>query len=386
MNALRSTMTAALGAVGMYWLDPARGRSRRARARDVFEHAVHASLHGLDAASRDLSHRVHGAVVEARRTTPVRVSDDVLAGRVRARVGRLCSHPHAIGVQCQGGRVTLGGPILYEEAQHLVAGVRAVPGVGDVDALRDRHTSAAVPALQGGVPHPTWQRRLIPAYWPPAIRLLVGGAGAVLAGYGFLRRGVVGAVAELIGTAALARSMTNLELGALFGVGPHRLGIHVAKTLTIKAPVAEVFESFTDFESFPRFMRHVRDVKKLDDNRFHWSVEGPAGIAFEWDGIVMQNVPGKFVSWTSAESASVHHSGSASFEAVPGGTRMMIHMDYEPPLGLAGHELAKLFGADPKRELDEDMLRFQSLIEHGKATGAGGTVTRAEVAAVHALH
>jgi len=35
----------------------------------------------------------------------------------------------------------------------------------------------------------------------------------------------------------------------------------------------------------------------------------------------------------------------------------------------------EVFGADPKRELHEDVLQFKSLIEQGRATGGSGTVT-----------
>jgi hypothetical protein len=36
--------------------------------------------------------------------------------------------------------------------------------------------------------------------------------------------------------------------------------------------------------------------------------------------------------------------------------------------------------AHPKKQLDDDLLRFKSLIERGKATGAEGTVGKEEVA------
>jgi uncharacterized membrane protein len=33
-----------------------------------------------------------------------------------------------------------------------------------------------------------------------------------------------------------------------------------------------------------------------------------------------------------------------------------------------GHVVAKLFGADPKSEMDEDFLRLKSTLESGRAT------------------
>jgi uncharacterized membrane protein len=372
-------VTAALGAAGMYFFDSRSGRRRRALAKDAFEHFTHASIRGLDVGMRDLWHRAHGRVA-ALRGVPQRLpDDDVLAERVRTKLGRLCSNPHAIEVVAERGKITLEGPVLADEAARVIVGVRSIPGVLSLEDRLDRHERRDVPALQG-TPR-VWQARTLPAYWPPAARLVIGGAATALVAYGVVRRGVIGAAAAMVGGAALARSVTNLELGALVGVLPR--GVTITKSVAIDAPLGDVFAYFTAFEKFPLFMRSVIEVKEVGENRWHWKVRGPAGVPFEWDAVVMEFVPGQFLSWTSTESAAVRHTGNARFEKVDGGTRMTIRVTYEPPLGILGHELARLFGVDPKRDLDGDMLRFKSLLEHGRATGRNGTVTRDELRVTH---
>ncbi|MGH8626155.1 MAG: hypothetical protein ACREYC_13115 [Gammaproteobacteria bacterium] len=42
-------------------------------------------------------------------------------------------------------------------------------------------------------------------------------------------------------------------------------------------------------------------------------------------------------------------------------------MSYNPPAGALGHVVAKIFGADPKTVLDEDLLRMKTFLETGKA-------------------
>ena len=42
-----------------------------------------------------------------------------------------------------------------------------------------------------------------------------------------------------------------------------------------------------------------------------------------------------------------------------------------PPGGALGHLAALLFGADPRSEMDEDLLRLKSLIEEGKTSAPG---------------
>jgi uncharacterized membrane protein len=72
---------------------------------------------------------------------------------------------------------------------------------------------------------------------------------------------------------------------------------------------------------------------------------------------------------------AVRHSGVVHFEETQdGATRIDIRLTYKPPAGALGHAVAALFGSDPKRALDEDMVRLKSLLEHGKTTAHGQPV------------
>jgi hypothetical protein len=44
-----------------------------------------------------------------------------------------------------------------------------------------------------------------------------------------------------------------------------------------------------------------------------------------------------------------------------------------------GHLVASLLGSDPKRAMDEDLMRFKTLIEYGKTTTDGEVVTREDL-------
>ena len=135
----------------MYFMDPERGRRRRALVRDRIMHTTHASSDALGAMGRDLAHRAAGMAARARsvlRHGPV--DDGVLVERVRAKLGRVVSHPHAIGVDATGGRVRLRGPVLQSELRRLMRAVWTVRGVRDVvNALDARRNAGNIPALQG---------------------------------------------------------------------------------------------------------------------------------------------------------------------------------------------------------------------------------------------
>jgi uncharacterized membrane protein len=44
-----------------------------------------------------------------------------------------------------------------------------------------------------------------------------------------------------------------------------------------------------------------------------------------------------------------------------------------------GHAIASIFGANPRKAMDEDLVRFKSLIENEKTSVGSQTVTRDEV-------
>ena len=73
--------------------------------------------------------------------------------------------------------------------------------------------------------------------------------------------------------------------------------------------------------------------------------------------------------WRTVPGTTFGSEGEVHFEANRnGGTRVHIRLCYHPPGGALGHALAKLFGADPKSEMDADLVRMKTLIETGHAS------------------
>jgi hypothetical protein len=91
-------------AVGMYYLDPRSGRRRRALLRDSTTRAVHQSRNLIDTAVADARNRAQGLYSMTTARLHTEPSDNqVLAERVRSKLGRVCSHPRAIRVACDNG-------------------------------------------------------------------------------------------------------------------------------------------------------------------------------------------------------------------------------------------------------------------------------------------
>jgi hypothetical protein len=142
----------ALGAAAMYFLDPERGARRRALVRDKALWASRKTRDGVDALGRDFRNRLYGARAEMRGWMESGAVDDgVLQARVRAALGRVCSHPSAITVLASEGQVTLSGVILSNEHSQVMREVSRVRGVQSVNDLLDPHdVPGTIPALQGG--------------------------------------------------------------------------------------------------------------------------------------------------------------------------------------------------------------------------------------------
>ncbi|GIK86698.1 MAG: hypothetical protein BroJett026_21790 [Betaproteobacteria bacterium] len=214
-DAWGGVLAAALaGAVAMYLLDPDKGRRRRAIARDRTLRALRQVDRVLDAASSDARQRARGLAARTRRlAAPAPAPDDLqLIERVRARLGRVCSHPHAIHVGALDGRVTVSGPILAAEAAPLLAAIRAVPGVGAVDEhLVVHHDPGSVPALQGGRPAVGAHRT---ARWTPALRVAAVFGGTLLAVVG-TRGGPLAWLAAAGGALCAVRGATDRPLASL---------------------------------------------------------------------------------------------------------------------------------------------------------------------------
>jgi len=177
----------ALGAALVFVLDPDRGGRRRALVRDKIVCGSRLTGEALDATMRDMQNRARGIAATARgRLRHEEVDDRRLVERVRARLGRVCSHPHAIDVEVRDGEVTLRGPALADEVHSLLTTAASVRGVHSVVNDLEPHDSPdGVPALQGDGRLAGSSFDLLQRNWAPATRALVSVAAVAAGGLAF---------------------------------------------------------------------------------------------------------------------------------------------------------------------------------------------------------
>jgi uncharacterized membrane protein len=359
-----------LGATLMYFFDPQAGRRRRALARDRYVHTMRKIEDARRVVIRDATQRKNGLVAQANRLVSRRgrhPDDMILIERVRSALGRAVSHPAAIEVNSDDGSVRLGGAVLASEVDALVDCVRAVRGVRSVEnQLSVFDEPGNIPSLQGGVERSGERHEFLQQNWSPAARATAGAFGGGLAMYGFFRGGIGGLALGALGAGLLARAAANRDLKSLVGAGADCQGVQVHKTINIAAPAVRVFEYWANFENFPQWMSHVRSVRDEGSHRYHWVVDGPAGVPVEWHSELYDVIENRQMAWRSIPGSMVDHSGRVQFEDDgAGGTRVQVDLCYVPVAGAIGHAIAKAFGTDPKAEMDADLMRFKSRVETG---------------------
>ena len=357
---------AAAGAGLAYLLDARSGRRRRKLLSNRLTRTVSRSDDTVGKVVRDARNRLTGAM--AAMPLPGRsgdADDRVLGERVRQAVRRTSSHPRAIDVRVEAGRVTLAGPVLAREAGDVLARVRDVKGVREVENRLRPGDPESEPALQGA---PRGKRgRTGGEGWPPAARAGAGLAGVGIAVYGAWRGDLPGAALGVGGIAVACRAAANRRLGRLTGITAGRAAVDLQKTIEVQAPRARVFELWTNPTRFPDFMRHVREVGDLGGGRSRWLVRGPLGLEVGWDAEVTAVEPAERLAWRTVPGSLIQHTGFVTFrDAAGGGTQVNVHLSYNPAIGAAGHLLAQVLGADPRAEMDEDLTRMQSLLETGR--------------------
>ncbi len=210
-------------------------------------------------------------------------------------------------------------------------------------------------------------------------------SGSAMMVFGLKRRSLGGYALAALGCDLVTRGVTGRSW--MFGTLPRAVrskpgasasleykgSIRVDQTITINKSPEILYAFWRNLENLPRFMDHIKSVERLDEQRSHWVVKGPAGFNVEWDAEIINDIPNQLIAWRSLPGADVDNSGSVHFEKVEGrGTTVKVVLRYDPPAGTLGGAFARWLGEDPSEQVLEDLRRFQQLVEHGAGPAAAG--------------
>ena len=157
-------------------------------------------------------------------------------------------------------------------------------------------------------------------------------------------------------------------------------GIRMTRTITIQKPARELFAFWRNFENLPQVMPHLKSVKVTGEKTSHWVSKGPGGKDIEWDAEITSEHVNDHISWQSLPNSEIPNKGTVRFEELPGdrGCVVRVSIIYDPPGGMLGSKIAKLFGRSPEQMTGSDLRRFKQLMETGEiATTEGQPAGRA---------
>ena len=209
-------------------------------------------------------------------------------------------------------------------------------------------------------------------------------AGVAIAAYGLSRRSLGGVLLALVGGALIKRGATgHCEMYTALGINSRQLntetgvpgnkGIKVVKSVTVGRPAQEVYRYWRNLENLAQFMNHVKSVTQIDERRSSWVVKGPLGTDLEWTAQILSDREGELIAWESLPGAEVQNAGSVRFESAGDGrTEVRVSLQYQPPAGVLGATVAKLFGEAPEQQLEEDLARFKTIIESEAVAAVAG--------------
>jgi hypothetical protein len=132
-------------------------------------------------------------------------------------------------------------------------------------------------------------------------------------------------------------------------------------SVTVGAPVHQVYTLFTHFNDFPKFMSFVKEVTYYDDQRSHW-VAQVAG-QHEWDAVNEDWIVDQQIGWRS--TSGLNNTGKVKFQPLgPDRTMLDVYINYEPPAGIIGKTVDTL-GVESRFEevLQKDLDNFAHMVE-----------------------
>jgi uncharacterized membrane protein len=203
--------------------------------------------------------------------------------------------------------------------------------------------------------------------------------GAILLGYSVLRRSKFRIPLGLFGAAALYRGVSGhcpfysqLNINrAPDGNQNLTQGVVVRRSIIVDAPVEEVYRYWRQLENLPSFIQHLQSVQPLTETRSHWTARVDTLVdPIQWEAEILFERENALIAWRSLPGFQVDNQTVVEFKPDPEQKRTVVRfqMSYAPPTSktitrVDANLYRHLLGSSPEDEIQEDLLRFQAMVE-----------------------
>ena len=146
----------------------------------------------------------------------------------------------------------------------------------------------------------------------------------------------------------------------------HEKIVRLEKSVQIGRPVQEVFRAWSNFEQLPSLLRMIEDVQ-VRGNLSHWVLR-INGRRVAWEAELTQQVENRALGWKSRSGPK--HTGRIDFSPIADDTLVHVVMNYAPPLGSFGRNLAEQSGL-VEAQIEQALRDFKAALEgKGQERGA----------------
>jgi uncharacterized membrane protein len=132
-------------------------------------------------------------------------------------------------------------------------------------------------------------------------------------------------------------------------------------SVTVGAPVQQVYGLFTHFNDFPKFMSFVKEVTYYNNQRSHWVAEVVG--RHEWDAVNENWIEDRQIGWRSTNG--LENRGRVTFEPMgTNQTHVDVYIMYNPPAGVPG-DVGENLGAGSRFDvvLQHDLDNFARMVD-----------------------
>src|SRR5438270_1004901 len=132
-------------------------------------------------------------------------------------------------------------------------------------------------------------------------------------------------------------------------------------SVTVNAPVHQVYGLFTHFNDFPKFMSFVKEVTYYDEQRSHWVAEVVG--RHEWDAVNEGWVEDQQIGWHS--TSGLENNGRVVFQPVGSNQTLVdVFINYNPPAGALG-DVGENLGVGSRFDstLQHDLENFARMVQ-----------------------
>jgi uncharacterized membrane protein len=143
------------------------------------------------------------------------------------------------------------------------------------------------------------------------------------------------------------------------------INITIKSSFIVNKPRTTVYVFWRQLSNLPLFMNHLESVEVLDDERSHWVLKLPTGVAsISWDAEIVHDTPGEVIGWSSLPGSIIDNAGKVWFtDTEDGRTLIDVLITYQPPAGGLGASLANVLNPVFENMVETDVQNFKQYMD-----------------------